>query len=126
MPQGSLLGPLFFIIYINDLPGVISGDGSFALYADDSKLYRVINSLEDITSFQGDLDKISDCCNENKMKVNVKKCKIMRITRKKSPLVRDYPINGQSLKSVLTYKDLGLLTSSTEHIMEFSYRFYNC
>ena len=60
------------------------------------------------------------------MKVKVKKCKIMRITRKKSPLVRDYPINGQSLESVLTYKDLGLLTSSTEHIMEFSCRFYNC
>ena len=60
------------------------------------------------------------------MKVKVKKCRIMRITRKKSPLVRDYPIDGQSLESVLTYKDLGLLTSSTEHIMEFSYRFYNC
>ena len=38
MPQGSLLGPLFFIIYINDLPGVISGDSSIALYADDSKI----------------------------------------------------------------------------------------
>ena len=83
MPQGSLLGPLFFIIYINDLPGVISGDSSFALYAGDSKLYRVINSPEDITPFQGDLDKISDWCKENKMKVNVKECKIMRITRKR-------------------------------------------
>ena len=112
VPQGSLLGPLFFIIYINDLPGVISGDGSFALYADDSKLYRVINSPEDITSFQGDLDKISDWCNENKMKVNVKKCKIMRITGKKSPLDRGYHINDQSLDSVHIYNDLGLLTSS--------------
>ena len=46
------------------------------------------------------------------MKVNVKKCKIMRITRKKSPLVRNYHINGQSLDSVNIYKDLGLLTSS--------------
>ena len=61
MPQGSLLGPLFFIIYINDLPGVISGDSSIiALYADDSKLYRVINSPEYIASLQDDLDKISD------------------------------------------------------------------
>ena len=40
------------------------------------------------------------------MKVKVKKCKIMRITRKKSPLFRDYQINGQSLESVLTNKDL--------------------
>ena len=48
------------------------------------------------------------------MKVNVNKCKIMRIIRKRSPrpLVRDYHINGQSLDSVHIYKDLGLLTSS--------------
>ena len=38
VPQGSLLGPLFFIVYINDLPGVISKDSSIALYADDSKM----------------------------------------------------------------------------------------
>ena len=48
MSQGSLLGPLFFIIHINDLPEVISGDSSFALYADDSKLYKIINAPEDI------------------------------------------------------------------------------
>ena len=52
-------GPLFFIIYINDLPGVISKDSSIALYADDSKLYiRIINSQDDMSSFQDDLDKI--------------------------------------------------------------------
>ena len=45
MPQGSLLGPSFFIIYINDLPGFINGDSSFALYADDSKLYKLIKIL---------------------------------------------------------------------------------
>ena len=70
-----------------------------------------IRLFEDITSLQDDLDEISDCCKKNKMKVNVKKCKIMRITRKKSPLVRDCHINGQSLDSVDIYKDLGLLTS---------------
>ena len=45
------------------------------------------------------------------MKVNVKKCKIMRITSKKNPLVGEYYINGQSLESVHIYKDLGLLTT---------------
>ena len=50
VPQGSLLGPLFFIAYINDLCGVIliSKDSSIALYADDSKMYRVINTLKKI------------------------------------------------------------------------------
>ena len=42
-----------------------------------------------MSSFQGDLNKISDWFKDNKMKINTKKCKIMRITRKKSPLVRD-------------------------------------
>mgnify|MGYP001799759020 CR=1 FL=1 len=46
------------------------------------------------------------------MKVNVKKYKIMKITRKKNPFVREYYINGQSLESVHLYKDLCLLTSS--------------
>ena len=94
------------------MPGVISKDSSIALYADDSKLYRIINSPEDMSSFQADLNKISDWFKDNKMKINTKKCKIMRITRKKSPLVRDYYINDQSLESVHIYKDLGLLTSS--------------
>ena len=87
VPQGSLLGPLFFIVYINDLPGVISKDSSIALYADDSKMYRVISTQEDLSTFQSDIDKISDWCKMNKMRINTKKCKIMRITRKKSPLV---------------------------------------
>ena len=92
VPWGSLLGRLFFFyfsfIYINDFPRVISKDSSIALYADDSKLYRIINSLEDMSSFQGDLDKISDWVRTIKWK-----CKIMRITGKKSPLARDYYIN---------------------------------
>ena len=48
----------------------------------------------------------------NKMRINTKKCKIMRITRKKSPLVGEYNNEGQPLESVAVYKDLGLLTTS--------------
>ena len=83
VPQGSLLGPLFFIVYINDLPGIISKGSSIALYADESKMYRVINTQEDLSNFQSNIDKISDWCKRNKMIMNTKKCKIMHITRKK-------------------------------------------
>ena len=54
VPQGSLLGALFFIVYINDLPRVISKDSSIALYADDSKMYRLISTQEDLSTFQSD------------------------------------------------------------------------
>ena len=66
VPQGSLLGPLFFIVYINDL-GVISQDSSIALYADDSKMYRVISIQEDLSTFQSDIAEISDWFKMNKM-----------------------------------------------------------
>ena len=49
------LEPLFFIVHINDLPGEISKDSSIALYADDSKMYRVINTQDDLSSFQSDI-----------------------------------------------------------------------
>jgi len=51
VPRGSLLGPLFFIVYSNDLPGVISKDSSIALHDDDSKMYRVISTQEDLSYF---------------------------------------------------------------------------
>ena len=100
LPQGSLLGPLFFIVSINDLPGVISKDSSISLYADDSKLYRVINTQENLSTFQSDIDKISDRCKMNNMTIITKKSKIIRITRKKSPLAGEYNIDGQPLVSV--------------------------
>ena len=48
-----------------------------------------------IIHFQSDIDKTSDWCKMNKMKINTKKCKIMRTTRKKSPLAGEYNIEGQ-------------------------------
>ena len=111
VPQGSLLGPLFFIIYINDLPGVISKDCSIALYADDSKMYRVINTQEDLSSFESDINKISDWCKMNKMTINTKKCKIMRVTRKKSPLAGEYNIEGQPLEQQQQQQHLFIYTN---------------
>ena len=72
----------------------------------------LISTQEDLSTFQSDIDKISDWCKMNKMRINTKKCKIMRITRKKSPLVGEYNIEGQPLESVDVYKDLGLFTTS--------------
>ena len=56
MPQGSVLGPLLFIFYVNDLRSEVS---SFCkLFADDAKLYKDLQNLEDFEMIQNDLDKL--------------------------------------------------------------------
>ena len=52
VPQGSLLGPLLFTIFINDLLGETVGEVRAALYADDTKLYKNVSSVSDCLSLQ--------------------------------------------------------------------------
>ena len=56
VPQGSVLGPLLFVIFINDLPEVICQGSEVYLYADDAKIFRKINGTEDCVRLQADLD----------------------------------------------------------------------
>ena len=61
VPQGTVLGPLMFLLYINDITQGI--DSPLRLFADDCFLYRVINSVEDFNRLQGDLDRLSEWAN---------------------------------------------------------------
>ena len=79
VPQGSLLGPLFFIIFISDLPSVVLPGNTIALYADDCKSSRIIDSAGDLELFQQDLVNLEGWSTLNGMEFNVKKCKIMKI-----------------------------------------------
>ena len=57
-PRGSILGPLLFTIYVNDLPKSVSQDTTMAIFADDTKCYRPIKNSEDNKTLQSDLDNI--------------------------------------------------------------------
>ena len=56
VPGGSILGPLFLVIYISDLPEVVSQESSVALYADYCKAFRVVNCPNDLMIFKDNLD----------------------------------------------------------------------
>ena len=77
VPQGSVLGPLLFLIYINDLLDGITSKGK--LFADDSKLFRSVKNRSDRMVLQNDLLKLQQWSNAWLLKFNEKKCKVMHI-----------------------------------------------
>ena len=78
--QGSLLGPLLFVIFINDMFNCVSNDTSTALYADDTKIWREIGSLEDNFALQNDIDTLNEWSLANKMKFHPSKCKALSVS----------------------------------------------
>ena len=70
VPQGSILGPLLFIVYCNDIPTCIEENSTLALFADDSKLYRTLSSPTSSASLQHDLSNITHWTTNNQMELN--------------------------------------------------------
>ena len=113
LPQGPLLGPIFFMIFISDLPDVAMPRNTIALYGDDCETSRVINCPSDKFEFQSDLDSLYGWSQQNLMDLNVyKKCNLMRITKKRMPLLSDIKLNDVILKETSEFCDLGLVTSN--------------
>ena len=86
VPQGSILGPLLFLIYINGITDVELAPGSrLVLYADDVLIYSAVSCLSDYQLLQGDIDAICDWSTVQHLTLNPQKCKFMTISRKKGP-----------------------------------------
>ena len=73
--QGSVLGPIFFILYINDLPERISNDCK--LYADDSKVIAIMRDILSASLLQSDIDALRDWSKDWLLRLNASKCKVM-------------------------------------------------
>ncbi|MES9905973.1 MAG: reverse transcriptase family protein [Sedimenticola sp.] len=109
VPQGSVLGPTLFLVYINDMPETIQS--TMKLFADDSKIYRSISRDSTVNILQTDLDRVCEWSDRWQMVLNHKKCKHMHIgphdTGQKFQLRNE---KGTSeLTTVTQEKDLGLL-----------------
>ena len=117
VPQGTVLGPLLFLLFINDLPeALLTPDTHARLFADDSLIFRPIKTLDDCRLLQIDLDALERWENTWQMKFRPDKCKIMSFTRSRSPFTHNYTLHNHTLDRVHTHKYLGLhLTSDLRH-----------
>ena len=111
VPQGTVLGPLLFLLHINDLPLVLHPDTRCRLFADDCLLYRAINSIEDQVQLQNDLSQIEKWATKWGMKLNASKCHNMAIYRGNTHAPYLYQLDNTIMSTVKQEKYLGVLIS---------------
>ena len=113
VPQGTVLGPLLFLIYINDIENNI--DSQLRLFADDCLLYRVIKSARDCVNLLNDISQLCDLESTWQMTFNSSKCFVMHMSHKKNPWLTIYIMQDVPLQSSITQKYLGVeLTSNLD------------
>ena len=104
VPQGSVLGPLMFPLYINDLPSLVSSQ--LLMFADDIKLYCCIHSAEDCFMLQKDINIMLDWSKHWLLSFNVSKCKVLHIGS--TPYTGNYTLDGIQLELLDNFCDFGM------------------
>ena len=112
VPQGSILGPLLFLVFVNNMPDYVCSDSKLALFADDSKLYRTLESPRSQSLLQQDLDGLYKWSLDSNMTFNLSKCKALHVSKKKSPSVYlPYRLANDNLECASLITDLGISIS---------------
>lgn len=111
VPQGSHLGPLLFILFVNDVTLVLNRL-KVLIYADDMKLYMEIKHKSDIQQFQQEVDIFYIWCKKSLLDLNVKKCNIISYTRKRNPEHASCTLAHQVVERCYQIRDLGVIMDS--------------
>lgn len=120
VPQGSNLGPLLFLIFIDSLSKMLTCSHLF--YADDLKLYNKVSSIEDSMLLHQNLISVVNWCTLNRLNLNIGKCNIVSFTRKKNPLQFLYTIDNIIIERRNEIKDLGI---TFDHKFSFAFHISN-
>lgn len=104
IPQGSVLGPLLFVLFINDMPDVVKS--AMKLFADDTKIYRALKAISDHGSLQSDINAVNEWSQIWQLPFNITKCKCMHYGRNNPS--EHYSMNGQLIVEDVEEKDVGV------------------
>ena len=123
VPQGSVLGPVLFVLFINDLPEVV--ENTCSMYADDTKIYAPIHNDGDVTSLQRDLDNLVCWADAWQLRFNASKCKTLHLGNRNQEhtysMRKHDDTNRVMLDSTEIEKDLGVLVDNelkfTKHVV---------
>lgn len=111
VPQGSMLSPLLFAIFINDI-GTCFHHSKIFLFADDMKILKHVENNHDSDKLQEDLLRFDNYCARNKLDLNIAKCHVITFSRGRSVSYVNYFIRGEILKRVSEIGDLGVIQDS--------------
>ena len=106
VPQGSVLGPMLLLLFINDLPDKIASNSR--LFADDCIVYRQIQGISDYEALQEDLNMLAEWETKWGMALHPQKCSVLGVTRSRNPIRFNYQLKGHILELQDSTKYLGV------------------
>ena len=106
-PEGGLLSPLLFSLFVNDLPSVVKT--GCLMFADDVKIFNKVRNQDDVNMLQDDINAVTRWAAVWRLTLNPGKCKTFKITLKRNIFPSVYHIDGNPLEEVTTIRDLGVV-----------------